>query len=83
MESASWRRFREERDGDGDIPKGVPREERDGGLLSDEVDMESGDRSRTQYKFVDVREKVPMDFYITFEDALRFKQSTRNCPGCS
>ena len=69
---APWRTYRDAEDADGDLPEGVPAEEV----------KEDGEVGKTVY--VDVREKVPRDFYITKKvvDELGLGY-TRGCGGCN
>ena len=76
VQSAPWRKYKEDKDGDVEISDGLPKEERDREHTLREAAEERG-------KFVDVSEKAPRDVYITYEDAKRFNQFTRGCPGCS
>ena len=47
------------------------------------VIIESGANGGEKTKYVDVRERVPRDFYISRQDAERLNQYTRGCPGCN
>ena len=72
----------EDKEEDGEVPEGVSKEERDKSYSEEiEKEVQTGDRGKVVC--VDVREKVPRDFYITYEDAQRCKQYTKGCPGCS
>ena len=55
---------------DGEVPEGVPAEER--------KEEEGGERT----VYVDVREKVPRDFYLT-KQAAKDHGYTRGCGGCN
>lgn len=70
---APWNRYRDAVDADGDVPEGVPTQ-----------DEEKEDRGEGKERTVcvDVREKVPRDFYISKKDAERHGY-TRGCGGCS
>ena len=68
---APWNRYKDARDADGDLPEGVPAEEK-------KRDQGSGNT----VVFVQTREKAPRDFYIRKEDAEKHGY-TRGCGGCS
>ena len=57
---APWHLYEDAEDGDGDIPEGVSAKERE----EKKVVIESGGDSEGKTKYVDVRERVPRDFYI-------------------
>ena len=58
---APWHKYRGAEDADGDVPEGVPAEEK-------EVSSGSGDK----VVYVPTKEKIPRDFYISKKDAERF-----------
>ena len=76
---APWHLYKDAEDCDGDIPEGVSAEER----REKEVVIEKGNSGGNRTKYVDVREQVPRDFYISRKDAERLKQYTKGCPGCN
>ena len=65
-----WHRYKGDKSADGEVPEGVPAEEV----------QEEGEKGRTVY--VDVREKVPRDFYLTKKVAKDLGY-TRGCGGCN
>ena len=67
---APWNRYKDARDADGDVPEGVPVEEK----------IEEGNGNKVV--FVETRHKVPRDFYIKKEDAEKHGY-TQGCGGCS
>ena len=69
--------YKDAEDGDGDIPEGVSAEERE----EKKVVIEKGESGEEKTKYVDVREQVPRDFYISRKDAERCGQYTRGCAG--
>ena len=73
---APWHLYKDAEDCDGDIPEGVSAEERE----EKKVVIEKGDSGEKRTKYVDVREHVPRDFYISRKDAERLH---RGCPGCN
>ncbi len=68
---APWRRYKDATDADGDLPGGIPPEERTeaSGL---------GDR----LVFIETKNKAPRDFYISKQDAEKHGY-TRGCGGCT
>ena len=69
---APWRKYKDAIDADGDLPEGVPVEERS-----------SPEEARPdRVVFVDTRERAPRQFYITMKDLEKHKP-TRGCGGCS
>ena len=68
---APWNRYKDARDADGDVPEGIPTEER----AKDEA---TGNRTI----IVETRERAPREFYIRKEDAEKHGY-TRGCGGCS
>ena len=69
---APWNRYKDARDADGDLPDGVPVEEK----------KQEGGGSGDRIVVVDTREKAPRDFYIKKEDVEKHG-TTRGCGGCS
>ena len=65
-----WRRHRGTEGADGDLPEGVPEEEKG----------QARETGRTI--FIETKEKPPREFYITKKDAERYGY-TRGCGGCS
>ena len=68
---APWHRYKDARDADGDVPEGVPAEER--------IKSEAAGSGST---VVVVRSPIPRDFQIAKKDAEKFGY-TRGCAGCS
>ena len=66
-----WRKYKGAEEADGDLPEGVPVEEKgasaggNGGIV-----------------FIETKERPPRDYYITFEDVKKYG-ITRGCGGCS
>ena len=69
---APWNRYKDAQDADGDVPEGVPAEDR--------VAEEDKDPGRGTV-FVRTRNVPPRDFQIRREDADKHG-ITRGCPGC-
>ena len=76
---APWHLYKDADDEDGEIPEGVSAKDREEKKI---VIERSGD-SEGRTKYVDVREQVPRNFYISRKDAERLNQYTRGCPGCN
>jgi hypothetical protein len=68
---APWHRYKDAPDADGDLPEGVPAEER-------RSEAPAGERVIV----VDTRAKAPREFYISKEDVEKHG-ATRGCGGCS
>ena len=68
---APWRHYKDQEGADGEVPEGVPAEERD-----------RTDSGREKVVYVDIRERPPRDFQISKKDAEKY-EITRGCPGCS
>ena len=65
-QSAPWRKYKEDKDGDGEIPDKMSKEERDRADHPASPEETVGDSQGERVKFVDVSEKAPRDFYITY-----------------
>ena len=61
-------------DADGDLPEGVPEEER--------KEKGTADSVKEKIVYVDTRTKVPRGFYITRADVEKYGR-TRGCGGCT
>ena len=66
---APWRKYKDAIDEDGELPEGVPAEEKREGSGPGKI-------------VVETREQVPRDFYIRKEDAEKHGY-TKGCEGCS
>ena len=69
---APWHRYREAEDADGDVPEGVPAEERKVGV----------ERESEGTVIIRTRESAPRDFFIQKKDGEKHG-FTRGCPGCA
>ena len=70
---APWNKYEGDTEADGDLPEGVEPE------TKEEGDGSKGPRDGKVY--VDVREKVPREFYIS-EQNIRDYKPTKGCAGC-
>ena len=68
---APWNRYKDSGDADGDVPEGVPVEER-----SETKGSGAG------IVFINTKQPTPRDFYISKKDAEKHGY-TKGCPGCS
>ena len=66
-----WNRYKDAIDADGEVPEGVPEEER-----------KSDKNGPENFVFVETKKKPPREFYIRKEDAEKHGY-TRGCGGCS
>ena len=69
---APWHRYKGALDADGDLPEGVPVEEREAPV----------GRSGEKIVFIKTRETPPRDFFISKKDCEKHGY-TRGCGGCS
>ena len=69
-----WHRYKGAEDADGEIPEGVPVEER----LTSGGQVDGG----VPKVIIKTREKAPRDFGITIEDARKYGY-TKGCEGCN
>ena len=69
---APWHEYKDCPDADGDVPEGVP--------VEDKLATQAGERERVV--ILDTSERIPREFYITHENAKEHGY-TRGCPGCS
>ena len=75
MRWAPWHRYKDAEDVDGDIPEGVPVEERNAGDSA----APSGDKPPI---IIETKNVPPRDFYISKKDAEKHGY-TKGCGGCS
>ena len=69
---APWNKYKDAGDADGDVPEGVPVEER----------KTEGEGVGDRVVVIDTREKAPICFYIT-KEIVEKHGITRGCGGCS
>ena len=65
-----WRRYKDAPDGEGDVPEGVPEEER------------KLEGSKERMVFIETQARAPQDFSVTYTEAKKHG-FTRGCAGCS